>query len=240
MTDAGERSEAVSLVDLSLALLSLASGSTDATAFLKLGTVFTSAMTGNTVLLGIALGQGQIVEASRAFDAFASFIVGVALAALLCRRRPVNSSVAPILLPALLLELACLVGFALLWGLSDNIAGYATIYGLITLSALAMGIQGVAARQIAAPGINTIVFTSTMISIVTSLTNTLANRASGGAFPFAAKRQIVILLVYGLGAVLAGALISADIELFVWLPLIAVAGASASYKFGRGLEPGAR
>jgi uncharacterized membrane protein YoaK (UPF0700 family) len=240
MTDAGDRHEAISLVDLSLALLSLASGTTDATAFLKLGTVFTSAMTGNTVLLGIALGQGRIVEASRAFDAFASFLVGVTLAAILCRRRPGNSSGAPILLPAFAIEIACLVGFALLWGLSGRVEGYATIYGLITLSALAMGIQGVAARQIAAPGINTIVFTSTMISIVTSLTNTLARRTGGGAFPFATKRQIVILLVYAFGAVLAGALISADIGLFVWLPLIAVVGAGASYEFGRKLERSAR
>jgi uncharacterized membrane protein YoaK (UPF0700 family) len=51
MTPDGSRSERLGLADLGLALTALAAGSTDATAFLKLGMVFTSAMTGNTVLL---------------------------------------------------------------------------------------------------------------------------------------------------------------------------------------------
>jgi uncharacterized membrane protein YoaK (UPF0700 family) len=116
MTDAGDRYETVGFLDLCLALLSLASGITDATAFLQLGTVFTSA-------------------------------------------------------------------------------------------------------------------------IVMSLTNSLLRRADDGTIPFTTKRQIGILLVYGLGAVLAGALISANLGLYIWLPVIAVAGASASYEFGRESAP---
>ena len=50
---------------LDLACLSLASGCTDVMTFLNLGDVFTSAMTGNTALLAIAIGRGQLLAASR-------------------------------------------------------------------------------------------------------------------------------------------------------------------------------
>lgn len=234
------RNEAMGYLDLSLALLSLASGVADATAFLKLGTVFTSAMTGNTVLLCIAIGQGRVLAASRTFDAFASFLAGAAIAAAMFRRRAASQRTAPALLTIFLLELSCLLAFALAWVLAGPGEGHAWSYGLITLSALAMGMQGVAARQINTPGINTIVFTSTMIGIVISLTDTVLRRTGNHKVPFATKRQIGILLVYGLGAVLAGALIGAGIGLYVWLPLAAVAGAGACYEFGHARDARAR
>jgi hypothetical protein len=46
-------------------MLGFASGSMDALAFFNLGEVFPSAMTGNTALLGLALGQGDVIAASR-------------------------------------------------------------------------------------------------------------------------------------------------------------------------------
>lgn len=45
--------------DAMLVLLSLAAGCVDAVSYLGLNHVFTANMTGNTVLLGIALGQAQ-------------------------------------------------------------------------------------------------------------------------------------------------------------------------------------
>ena len=47
--------------DVGLALLGFASGSMDALE------VFPSAMTGKTALLGLALGQGHVIAASRPF-----------------------------------------------------------------------------------------------------------------------------------------------------------------------------
>ena len=72
--------ERLEAVDVGLALLSFASGSMDALAFFKLSEVFPSAMTGNTALLGLALGQGHLTQASRPFIAFAGFLAGAALA----------------------------------------------------------------------------------------------------------------------------------------------------------------
>src|SRR5437660_11648422 len=65
---------------LGLALLSFASGATDVLAFIKLGHLFTSAMTGNTALLAIALGQGHVAAAGRSLTALLGFALGLALA----------------------------------------------------------------------------------------------------------------------------------------------------------------
>jgi hypothetical protein len=66
------------------------------------------------------------------------------------------------------------------------------------------------------PQVNTIVFTTTIISVVASCTHALL-RASG--VPFETKRQIGILLVYAAGAVLMAALIAHEKGIYVWLPL---------------------
>src|ERR1700691_5565201 len=66
-----------------LLLLTFASATTDIFAFIGLGRVFTSAMTGNAALLGVSLGQGRIAAASRAIAALLGFLVGAAGATLL-------------------------------------------------------------------------------------------------------------------------------------------------------------
>src|SRR5262249_35452525 len=156
--------ERLSSTDLGLALLALASGSTDVMAFLTLGNIFTSAMTGNMALLAIAVGQGRLVTALLSFLALVGFIFGVAVGTALYN--PGNTSARSVLRPLFILELACLPAFALTWHLVDRSLASPGLDALILLSATAMGIQGVIARHINAPGINTIVFTSTLVAIV--------------------------------------------------------------------------
>jgi uncharacterized membrane protein YoaK (UPF0700 family) len=60
--------------------LGCTAGCVDALSYLKLGHVFTANMTGNTVLLGIALGQWHGLAALRAALALLGFGVGVAIA----------------------------------------------------------------------------------------------------------------------------------------------------------------
>jgi uncharacterized membrane protein YoaK (UPF0700 family) len=85
-----------------------------------------------------------------------------------------------------------------------------------------MGIQGVTARYIHSPGINTIVFTSTLINIVISLVGRLARRSLNTDLPSDTKRQIGIFLAYGFGAVLAGLLIGPVLPIVAWIPVVAV------------------
>jgi uncharacterized membrane protein YoaK (UPF0700 family) len=228
MSEPGRRGDRVGFADLGLGLMAIAAGSSDALAYLALGNVFTSAMTGNTVLLCIALGQGRTAAALQSFAAFAAFIAGAALAAALARR-PVARENVPRLMPLFLLEIAFLAAFVAVWFAADRAAESAR-YLLIVLSALAMGVQGVAARQINVPQVNTIVFTTTIVSVVAACTQALL-RAS--TVPFETRRQIGILLVYAAGAVLMAVLIAHETGVYVWLPLVAVIGAFACYEVAR-------
>jgi uncharacterized membrane protein YoaK (UPF0700 family) len=224
MTGDQSRGERIGLADLGLGLMAIAAGGSDALAYLTLGHVFTSAMTGNTVLLCIAIGQGELAEALQSFTAFLAFVVGAALAAALSRRP--HEHMPARLSPLFLLEIAFLAAFVAVWFATGR-ASESARYGLIVLSAIAMGTQGVIARHINVPQVNTIVFTTTIISVVTSCTHALL-RAS--AIPFDTKRQIGILLVYAAGAVLMAVLIGHANGIYVWLPLAAVIGAFACYE----------
>ena len=68
-----------------LLLLSLTAGSADAAGFMGLGHVFTSNMTGNVVLLGIAIGSGHVSEAARSSYVLMVFMVGACLGAWMSR-----------------------------------------------------------------------------------------------------------------------------------------------------------
>ncbi len=62
-------------------VLAWAAGSLDAIGYLGLGHVFTANMTGNAVLLGLALGQGEGLVAVRSVVALGGFGLGVAIGA---------------------------------------------------------------------------------------------------------------------------------------------------------------
>ncbi|HSF58280.1 MAG TPA: YoaK family protein, partial [Candidatus Binatia bacterium] len=69
-----------------LLLLTLAAASVDAISYLGLGQVFTAMMTGNTVLLGLALAQGEALAALRSILALIGFAIGVFAGAIIVER----------------------------------------------------------------------------------------------------------------------------------------------------------
>lgn len=196
-----------------LVLLGFASGSADVIAFLLLGHVFASAMTGNTALLGIALSDGNLVAASQPLTALFGFAAGVALAAFI-GNRDVRTLVG--------FEITCLALFAMLWQLGPHSAGEPAQYVLILLCSVAMGVQGIVARRIEAPGVNTIVFTTTLVTIVSSLVEIVTRRAVDPALGSKTRLQVAAFAAYGAGAILAGLLHWTDFALLAWLPMAAV------------------
>lgn len=150
--------------DAVLGLLSLAAGGIDVLSYLALG-VFTSAMSGNTILLGLALGEGNLVAAASSLLAFAGYVLGVAAAT------PLGSSEAGQENGRVLLVEAMLLGvFAALWGAHAGAPMPPALQrGLIVLAGAGMGLQSAAARKLNVPGINTVVFTSTLTAIVGAL-----------------------------------------------------------------------
>ena len=186
---------------VSLALLASTAGSMDAIAFLTLGNVFTSAMSGNTVLFGLALGQGRMSAASYALAAFVGYVVGVAGAALPLRtpERGIERT--------LFVKTLLLAAFALLWTALGGPASPIEIYALIVLSAVAMGLQGAVGRVVGIPGVPTIVITSTLTAIV----GTIAERAISRDRPALAhstRHQLTTFASYLASAIVAGFAVS--------------------------------
>jgi uncharacterized membrane protein YoaK (UPF0700 family) len=228
MAAGGSWKERIAIIDVALTALALGSGVTDVTSFLTLGDVFTSAMTGNAALLGIALSQGRILSAMHSFSALLGFTLGASVAApMYLRRRPNRPGRVGVIRPLLLTEILCLGVFAATLTFVGPPAEGIALYALILLSAIGMGVQGVAARHINSPGINTIVFTSTLISIVISLTGTLTRRSGSDKVHYDTKRQIGMFLAYGFGALLAGILAGPALPVLAWIPMVAILTALA-------------
>jgi uncharacterized membrane protein YoaK (UPF0700 family) len=95
-----------------LTSLSLAARCVDAVGYLGLGQVFVANMTGNTVLLGLAIGQADGQGILHAGTALAGFILGVALGAAIVERGPEQAAWTPAVTVALGLELVILLTFA--------------------------------------------------------------------------------------------------------------------------------
>lgn len=218
--------------DFGTAFLAVASGSSDVIAFLMLGHVFASAMTGNTALLGIALSEGDFLAASQPITALLGFVAGAALASVIYNPNDADLRHSTILRGLLTLEAACLIAFALVWQAADQPSQGAIHYGLIVLCSFAMGIQGIAAKRINVPGVNTIVFTSTVVSIVLSVTEILLGRKDSPAFRSTTKRQIAIFGAYAAGALIAGVLDWSEFTLLIWMPAVAVTLAFVGYELG--------
>jgi uncharacterized membrane protein YoaK (UPF0700 family) len=197
LTEAGPQLASWRRLGLALILLSFAAGTMDAIAFLALGDVFTSAMSGNTILLGLALGRGQLAAAARSLAAFAGYIAGVAGAAVTLRApgRGIRRTLG--------IELLLLAVFAGWWIAGVSTKHGAELYGLIILSAVAMGLQGGIGRAMGVSGVPTIVITSTLTAIVGGLVERALARQRPLAGP-AVRQQLAAFAACLVGAGIGG------------------------------------
>lgn len=217
------------LRDALLGLLACAASATDVIAFLRLHQVFTSAMTGNTALLGMALGQGRLTAALLSLLALAGYIAGAALAALVLRHDAHHE-----LRDILGLEALVLLGITLLWWSRGFPASGPLLQLSVAASALAMGLQSVAARKIPVDGVPTVVFTSTLTSLVMTFMQVGVRGRPGSLFP--ARRQALAFGIYAGAAVLTGALLHWRDPVAAAVPLCAVLAALGLQRaLGRGV-----
>jgi uncharacterized membrane protein YoaK (UPF0700 family) len=151
-----------------LLVLTFAAGSIDAISYLGLGHVLTANMTGNIVLLGLALAQGEVLAALRSVIALIGFAVGVFVGAIIVERDSEPAEWPPVVTAALALETIILGIFAAICYLIGSTHA-SVIYLLIILLALAMGIQSAAVRRLGVPGIATTYITGTLTSLMIDL-----------------------------------------------------------------------
>ena len=216
-------------------LLSLtgAAGSLDAIGFLALGHVFTANMTGNTVLLGLHVAQEQGAAAVRSLIALLGFGVGLVIGALIVERSADAAPWPKAVTQALALEVLILAVFAIGSYLTAVIREVWEAQTLIALSAIAMGMQSAAARRLDVPGIATTYLTGTFTSAVTGLvaksgrsprtSPTAATTRTSHPWRRPVGLQLLALVVYGLGALIAGVLQAHWARLAAILPFAVVA-----------------
>jgi uncharacterized membrane protein YoaK (UPF0700 family) len=154
--------------------LTFGSGAADVASFTRLGGVFTSVMTGNIVLWGLAAARGSLSLASHTAVSIAGYIAGVAGGTWVAHGAKTASADQDGVLPVhviwvLLAELTLLAGFTVGWEVSGAApAGWAQFALLATLAA-AMGMQSSAVKDMGLTEVSTTYLTGTLTGLVSSL-----------------------------------------------------------------------
>jgi len=147
-------------------VLAAASGATDAIGYLTMGHVFTSAMTGNLVLLGISIAHRDGQRVGRVALSLFCFMAGAALGARMVRSPKPDDPVWPSAITrALAVEALVFVVYATCWwtiGVNHSVYAKAALLGL---GAIALGIQS-ASMQRFGPGLNTTFLSGSLTTLV--------------------------------------------------------------------------
>lgn len=178
-------------------VLTFTTGINDAVGYLGLDKVFTGNMTGNVVILGMALAGGTGLPVAGPALALVGFMVGAATGGRVLRRsgRAWSGRVTA------LLACVALVMFALaavLIGLGDD-PDHDVMVTVTTAAAVAMGMQAATARHVAVLDVTTVVVTS-------ALTGLAADSLLGGGSGVRSARRFLAIGLILLGAT-AGALL---------------------------------
>lgn len=186
-------------------LLALSSGAVDALSFIGLGEVFASVMTGNLVLLGVALVHTRLGPALSAATAIAAYVVGVlgtsawlhrAHAPLVRDARPGRPEWYGRLGRALTVVPVAQAVVLAGWLASGGRPGETVRLLLLAPAAFAMGVQSTGVNTLPLPGAATTYLTGTLTTLTTEL-------ATSGV-PSTMRRRFAVL-----GAALAGAALDA-------------------------------
>src|SRR2546430_6191655 len=166
------------LRDLLMIGITFAAGCVDAISYLALGRVFTANMTGNIVLLGLAVAQSLGPQTLRSLVALAAFAGGCAIAANGGRGRGKEEVWPARTTLALAMEVVLLAGFAGAWWWLERRPVTEGVLVLLALAGLAMGMQSAIARQLVVRGVSTTFVIGTLITLVSDLV-TLAGPPGG-------------------------------------------------------------
>lgn len=196
--------------DALVVILTLTAGAVDAATFLRLGNVFSSVVTGNFVLLGIAAGRQAGSLALSGGLALAGYAAGVLLGGVIAGAAAKDQPVWPTRVSyALGAELALLTGLTVGWLLTGGRPGGGARLILLLVAAVAMGTQTAAVRRLGQ--MSSTYLTSTLAGLVTAL----AVRRR----PEDWQRSTGVLLAIVVGALL-GALTA--VRYPAWLPVVII------------------
>ncbi|MBN9658084.1 MAG: DUF1275 domain-containing protein [Acidobacteria bacterium] len=197
-------------VQAALLLLTFSTGLIDAVSFLGLGHVFTANMTGNIVFLGFAAAGAPGLSIFRSLASLGMFLLG-GLAGGRLAKAMASHAIPQWLVTAVLTEAGLLLAAALAAIGFDISSGnpVSSVYAVIALTALAMGLRNATVRRLAVPDLTTTVLTLTLTGIAadSSLAGggnlRITRRLASVGLMFAGAAAGALLLRFGLAVPLA-------------------------------------
>ena len=207
-----------------LLVQTVATGLIDAVSYLALGHVFTANMTGNVVFLAFAIAGAPGLSIPRSAVSLGAFLAGAMAGGRLAARRatgPQHRWVAT----AFAVE-AVLLFAAALAAAAGARAVLFTAYGVIVLTAVAMGVRNATVRTIALPDLTTTVLTLTLTGLAAD------SALAGGSNPRAGRRGASVLSMF-VGAALGALLVRHSLV----LPLVVSGVVSSSCALAVALTP---
>ena len=177
--------------------LTFTTGIVDAVGYLGLDRVFTANMTGNVVILGMALAGADDLPILGPALALVGFLAGAALGGRVLRTAPAGWSDRTSGTFAATGVLAVGLGVGALIAPPVEATTWALV--VTTLLAVAMGLQAATARRLAVKDVTTVVVTSTLTGLAAD------SRLAGGTGDGWARRTLAVALILvgaGVGALL--------------------------------------
>jgi uncharacterized membrane protein YoaK (UPF0700 family) len=205
------------ILELGLHGMTAVTGLVDAVSFLSLGHVFTANMTGNVVLLAFASAGESELSVPRSLTALLAFLAGAVLGGRIMARASGDAQIRMALV-AFGVEITFLVAAtfcAIGYGAASSPHSL-QVYGLIALTALAMGTRNAAVRKLAVPDLTTTVLTLTLTGLAAD--SFLAH----GSNPRWQRRLAAVLAMF------AGAALGAILLRYSVLVTLALAVAASS------------
>lgn len=176
-----------------LLVLTFTTGIIDAVGYLGLDRVFIANMTGNVVILGMALAGGDDLPVAGPLLALGAFFAGALAGGRLTNSAPRDWARASTVAFGLTGSLATVLGIvAMIVPPAAETAWGFTVTGLL---AFGMGLQAAAARRIAVKDVTTVVVTSTLTGLAAD------SRLAGGNDENWARRLLAVALILAGAAV---------------------------------------
>ena len=185
-----------------LVVLTVTTGLVDAVSVLGLGRVFTANMTGNVVFLGFAAAGVPGFSVARALVSLAGFVVGAILGGRLgvtmagMARRRWLLTVAVVEAGLFFVAAWAAIGYDM-----DTLTPVPTLYALIVLTAVAMGLRNATVRRLAVPDLTTTVLTLTLTGIA-------ADSVPAGGHNSRLGRRLAAVLAIFAGSAVGAVLVS--------------------------------
>jgi len=177
--------------------LTFTTGIVDAVGYLGLDRVFTANMTGNVVILGMALAGADDLPVLGPALALGGFLAGAALGGRVLRTAPPGWAHRSTVTFGATGVVAVALGLGAVVRPPDEGEAWALV--VTTLLAVAMGLQAAAARRLAVKDVTTVVVTSTLTGLAAD------SRLAGGEGGGWARRLLAVVLILagaGVGALL--------------------------------------